>query len=157
MGKWSPKYQGNICLFTRSWKTVSVSGHLCFPWHKWQLLYYYNAFSDLIWFLDFRHALPACNELRQSRAIMSHDLKSNSSLDAKKSHLITGYPRLFLLKIWMFSAKKELFGKNERIRLKSQTFQMHHVFFRLNLNFHIFVMLFWFFSDLILILVKKVS
>ena len=42
--------------------------------------------SDLIRILEFHHAFPACNELRQSRAMMSHDFKSNSSLDAQKTH-----------------------------------------------------------------------
>ena len=54
----------------------------------------------------FRHAFLACNELGQSRTMMSHYFKSNSSLDAQKkaSHnrLIIFFPDNFL-QIWQHS------------------------------------------------------
>ena len=73
----------------------------------------------------------ACNELRQSRAMMSQDSKSNSSLDAQKS---SSYNRLskklfrheILQKIW------QLFGQKE-----PKHFQLHH-FWGISPNFFIF-------------------
>ena len=60
----------------------------------------------------------ACNELRQSRAIMSHDLKVPHHI-LKKAHLIKGSLRNVssenLLKITKFSAKKVVFSIKPKI------------------------------------------
>ena len=76
----------------------------------------------------------ACNEVRQSRAIMNHDLKSNSSRYTQKTHLITGSPKNdFSWKITedsrkknkMFSQKKNSFGQTISV------FQSNPIFFKI--------------------------
>ena len=79
-----------------------------------------------MYFPDFRHAFPACNELRQVRAMMSRDFKSNSSLAAQKTHLITDFPIIIssenLLKILAKKQKDRTFRQN---RTFSNLFFVH--------------------------------
>ena len=63
----------------------------------------------------------ACNELRQSRTIMSHDLKSNSSPFTQKSHLIICSQRTI-------SSENSLniLAKNERNNLIRPLYSINH-------------------------------
>ena len=74
-------------------------------------------------FAEIERKLELVTGLRQSRAMMSHDLKSNSSLYTQKAHLITGS-----LRIISYSNLLEISAKNESFRPYNEVFCKKTVF-----------------------------
>ena len=61
-------------------ETVSVAGTLSI----FTMIFFVISIPN---FCGFRHVVPACNELRQSGAMMNHNLRVISHLMLRKNHL----------------------------------------------------------------------
>ena len=135
---WSPFYEGDLGLCYTEMERLFLSLAICISplgsrswiWLQMASLAFHHAFSEffrifLIWIFGFRHVFSdsSCNELRQCRAMMSQDFKSNSSLDAQKNSSHNRLSKNYFSRKFtenfatFFAAKKQTFSAK-----RTQTF-----------------------------------